>query len=116
GRRRDRAVAAKTARRSLRRVQVLRTSPTASARLARKSVRIALTSGEPAGIGPELCAAIAQRELPCELICLGDRDLISGRAQQVGLPITLREYGRKRRDRGNLTVCHIPLAVASTAG
>ncbi len=81
-----------------------------------------MTSGEPAGIGPELCAAIAQHELPCELVCLGDRDLLSRRAQQVGLPITLREYGRKRSDRGsgqgsgNLTVYHIPLAVESTAG
>lgn len=75
-----------------------------------------MTSGEPAGIGPELCAAIAQHELPCELVCLGDRDLLASRAQQVGLPLTLRDYGRRRSDRGNLTVCHIPLAVESTAG
>ena len=98
------------------------------------TVRIALTSGEPAGIGPELCIAIAQRELPCELVCLADRSLLAARAQQVGLPIELRAYdgrspsaGAELRprgqndhptghERGTLTVCHIPLAAASTAG
>jgi len=76
------------------------------------TVRIALTSGEPAGIGPELCVAIAQRELPCELVCLADRDLLTSRAQQIGLPVELRAYdsrgasaelrsngGQSRRDR-----------------
>src|SRR2546430_13041165 len=41
--------------------------------------RIALTSGEPAGIGPELCLALAREELPCELVCLADRTLLSER-------------------------------------
>ncbi len=45
--------------------------------------RIALTSGEPAGVGPELCLEIARRELPCELVCLADRDLLADRARQV---------------------------------
>jgi 4-hydroxythreonine-4-phosphate dehydrogenase len=90
------------------------------------SVRIALTSGEPAGIGPELCVAIAQRELPCELVCLADRDLLASRARQVGLPLTLRGYEfrpelrhnarHSPHERGSLTVCPIPLAVESTAG
>ncbi|MBV8911189.1 MAG: 4-hydroxythreonine-4-phosphate dehydrogenase, partial [Gammaproteobacteria bacterium] len=35
--------------------------------------RIALTSGEPAGIGPEICLALAGGELPCEIVCLADR-------------------------------------------
>jgi len=81
------------------------------------SVRIALTSGEPAGIGPELCLAIAQRELPCELVCLADRDLLAQRAQQVGLRVTLRPYGADTAgEPGALTVCHIPLAAASVPG
>jgi 4-hydroxythreonine-4-phosphate dehydrogenase len=83
------------------------------------TVRIALTSGEPAGIGPELCIAIAQRELPCELVCLGDRDLLSARAQQVGLHIRLTPFKggtRLAHERGTLTVDHVPLAVPSVAG
>ncbi|MBV8741556.1 MAG: 4-hydroxythreonine-4-phosphate dehydrogenase, partial [Sinobacteraceae bacterium] len=54
--------------------------------------RIALTSGEPAGIGPDLCLQIAARPLPCELICLADRDLLAARAQQLGINIVLRPY------------------------
>ena len=56
--------------------------------------RIALTSGEPAGIGPELCLAIARRELPCELVCLADRNLLAERAARLGLDIELRTYDR----------------------
>jgi 4-hydroxythreonine-4-phosphate dehydrogenase len=80
------------------------------------TVRVALTSGEPAGIGPELCVAIAQRELACELVCLGDRELLASRAQQVGLPIKLHAYEQGTHERGTLNVCHIPLATESTAG
>ena len=54
--------------------------------------RVALTSGEPAGIGPELCLALARDPLPCELVCLADRALLSERARQLTLPVTLRSY------------------------
>jgi 4-hydroxythreonine-4-phosphate dehydrogenase len=75
-------VAASPARRGVRGIQAL------SAPLP----RIALTSGEPAGIGPELCLAIASRELPCELVCLADRNLLAERAHRLGLNIELRDY------------------------
>ena len=92
--------------------------------------RIALTSGEPAGIGPELCLAIATRELPCELVCLADRDLLAERAKRLGLKIELREYkpapqanapadaGATRQPHvpGTLLVEHHPLAAPSTPG
>jgi 4-hydroxythreonine-4-phosphate dehydrogenase len=54
--------------------------------------RIALTSGEPAGVGPELCLALAADQLPCELVCLGDRDLLAERARELRLPTALRAY------------------------
>ena len=57
--------------------------------------RIALTSGEPAGIGPELCLALALEALPCELVCLADREMLSERATQLNLAVTLRSYGRQ---------------------
>jgi 4-hydroxythreonine-4-phosphate dehydrogenase len=105
-------VAASPARRGLRGIQAL------SAPLP----RIALTSGEPAGIGPELCLAIATRELPCELVCLADRNLLAERAKHLGLKIELREYkappsdARHRHQPGTLLVEHHPLAVPSTPG
>ena len=39
---------------------------------------IALTSGEPAGIGPELCARIAREPLPARVVVIGDRSLFNG--------------------------------------
>jgi 4-hydroxythreonine-4-phosphate dehydrogenase len=39
---------------------------------------IALTSGEPAGIGPELCLKLAAERLPARLVAIGDRALLQG--------------------------------------
>jgi 4-hydroxythreonine-4-phosphate dehydrogenase len=80
--------------------------------------RLALTSGEPAGIGPELCLAMAHRELACELVCLADRNLLAERAERLGLAVELRDYTGVARphEPGTLTVEHHPLGAASTAG
>ena len=84
--------------------------------------RIALTSGEPAGIGPELCLALATRELPCELVCLGDRQLLEERAAALRLGVRLRNYQpvaapqAAAHRRGELSVAHVPLAVPSVPG
>ena len=81
--------------------------------------RIALTSGEPAGIGPELCLAAARATFPVELVCLADRTLLAERARQLGWQITLRDYDpdtRQKHEPNTLTVLHRPLAVPSKAG
>jgi 4-hydroxythreonine-4-phosphate dehydrogenase len=80
-----------------------------------------LTSGEPAGIGPELCLALAARELPCELVCLGDESLLRERAQRLGLKVTLHTYqgahaARSAHVPGTLEVAHEPLAAPSAPG
>ncbi len=54
--------------------------------------RIALTAGEPAGIGPELCIQLAQRPHPAELVVLADPHLLQQRAVQLGLPLRLLNY------------------------
>lgn len=47
---------------------------------------IALTSGEPAGIGPELCAKIAREDLPARIVVIGDRALLNaGEVEHVSL-------------------------------
>jgi 4-hydroxythreonine-4-phosphate dehydrogenase len=49
---------------------------------------IAITAGEPAGIGPELVAKLAQRHraqpFHARLVVLGDYDLLTARAQRIG--------------------------------
>lgn len=54
--------------------------------------RIALTSGEPAGIGPDLCAQLAQQPHAADLVVLGDPELLVARARQLRIELKLDEY------------------------
>ncbi len=49
-----------------------------------------ISSGEPAGVGPELCLALAGSELPLVVMC--DKSLLEKRAKQLGLSIILNDY------------------------
>jgi len=51
--------------------------------------RIVLTSGEPAGIGPDLCVALTQSIQASEIIVIVDPNLIAERAKQLGISIEL---------------------------
>jgi 4-hydroxythreonine-4-phosphate dehydrogenase len=72
---------------------------------------LALTSGEPAGIGPDLCvmlaAKFAAQDPGFDVLCLADRTLLDARAAQLGL--TLHATGAFRIE-------HLPLATPCTAG
>ncbi len=49
--------------------------------------RIALTAGEPAGIGPDLCIMLMQKQQACHISLIADPDLLLQRAAQLGLPL-----------------------------
>ena len=57
---------------------------------------IAVTSGEPAGIGPELCLRLAegsaQPRFSARLVVLGDKALLAERAQLLGARVALRDW------------------------
>ncbi|WP_220359293.1 4-hydroxythreonine-4-phosphate dehydrogenase PdxA [Alkalilimnicola ehrlichii] len=82
--------------------------------------RIAITAGEPAGIGPDLCAMIAQQAHHAELVVIADKALLAARAAQLGLPLTLRTFDasapRQRQAAGQLQVLHTPLHTPVAAG
>jgi 4-hydroxythreonine-4-phosphate dehydrogenase len=48
---------------------------------------IALTSGEPAGIGPELCVRVAREARGAELVVIGDRSLLAGAPRVEHVPL-----------------------------
>jgi 4-hydroxythreonine-4-phosphate dehydrogenase len=54
--------------------------------------RIAVTAGEPAGIGPDLCAIVAAGRFAAQLVFVGDRNVIAARAAGRGLPFDLPGY------------------------
>ena len=54
--------------------------------------RIALSPGEPAGIGPDLCVLLAQTAHAAELIAISDPRLLYERAEHLHLPIQLLPF------------------------
>ena len=67
-------------------------------------MKIAITSGEPAGIGPDLCALLANESYAGNVVVLGDRDLIAARAKSIVIDVSA------------LRIEHIPLVSRVTAG
>lgn len=51
-------------------------------------MKIVVTAGEPAGIGPDLCALLATESFAQSLTILGDRELIRARAAAHGVDIS----------------------------
>jgi 4-hydroxythreonine-4-phosphate dehydrogenase len=73
---------------------------------------IAVTAGEPAGIGPELCAALRDAALPARVVVIADRALLQSRTG-VAWP----DYaGGCRGAPGSVSVLHVPLAAPCVAG
>jgi 4-hydroxythreonine-4-phosphate dehydrogenase len=78
---------------------------------------IAITIGEPAGIGPDLCVRLAARNSLVRMLAVGDIDLLRARAHRLGAGVRFVPYAHG----GKLTpdafeVVHVPLAVPAAAG
>ncbi|WP_199610826.1 4-hydroxythreonine-4-phosphate dehydrogenase PdxA [Flocculibacter collagenilyticus] len=73
------------------------------------TLRIAITPGEPAGIGPDLVIQIAQQSWPVELVVCSNKQLLVQRAQQLNLPLTIFDYqpdqAAKPQAAGTITLC-----------
>ena len=77
----------------------------------------ALTSGEPAGIGPEICIAACLRGLPGRPVIIGDRALLEARARAAELDAAFVEYGEVGEGTDNvIEVVHVPLGRQVEAG
>jgi len=80
---------------------------------------LALTSGEPAGIGPDLCVQLAAMSHEFPLVVIADKNLLLERAAQLGLNLSLQDYLPGRAQvmlSGSLNVIHIPLATSCHPG
>ena len=82
--------------------------------------RIAITPGEPAGIGPDLTIAIAQQDWPVQLVVVASKELMQERAEALNLPIQLNEYEpntpAQPQTAGTLTILPVELAAPCIAG
>lgn len=78
---------------------------------------IAVTLGEPAGIGPDLCVRLAERRWAARLIGIGDIELLRDRARRLRAGVRIVPYIRGRDAApGSFEVAHFPLAVPAVPG
>ncbi len=57
-----------------------------------KIPRLAVTPGEPAGIGPDLILQLAATHQKCELIVVADKNMMQERANLLGIPVRFSDY------------------------
>lgn len=82
--------------------------------------RIALTLGEPAGIGPDLCIRIAQQVRDADIVAVADPMLLRSRAEILGLPLRIERYepgvGRSAGTPGTIKLLAVPLSGSAACG
>ncbi|HWX65302.1 MAG TPA: 4-hydroxythreonine-4-phosphate dehydrogenase PdxA [Rhodanobacter sp.] len=81
--------------------------------------RLAVTAGEPAGIGPELLIRLAATPLAASLVAVADRHLLERAAIRCGLTIELIDddgSAQTARRAGTLRLRHTPLAIDEVPG
>ena len=78
---------------------------------------LAVTAGEPAGIGPDLCLALADHDLHARIVVLGDANVLRERASLIGRSVQIIETPEvSPHCQGTLYVQHIPAAAPVVAG
>ena len=84
------------------------------------TVRIVITPGEPAGIGPDILVQLAQQAFPVELVVCADQQLLLERAKLLQLPLSLREYDPQQpaspQAAASLTIYPTPLVAKAIPG
>lgn len=81
--------------------------------------RLAVTAGEPAGVGPELVARLAASDLQADLVAITDRQALSRAAAAAGIALHIDDDTGQRighRAPGHLRVRHVPLGEVEIPG
>jgi 4-hydroxythreonine-4-phosphate dehydrogenase len=76
---------------------------------------VAVTAGEPAGIGPDLCLMLTGRKLPARIVLIADRALLEERARRLGIAAQFCDYPATAASCG-VPVLHVPLARTAVPG
>jgi 4-hydroxythreonine-4-phosphate dehydrogenase len=81
------------------------------------ALKLAITPGEPAGIGPELVVRLAQNVRPVGWVVVADTGLLTRTAGRLGLRLdTDAELANPATGPGRLTVLHTPLGALEQPG
>ena len=71
---------------------------------------LALTPGEPAGIGPDVALSLTQQPMDCDLVLIADPAVLTARAAQLGLPFSAKTWPGKAG--GTPAIYVVPIATA----
>ena len=80
---------------------------------------LAITSGEPAGIGPDLCVQLADTSFGIPFVVIADKKLLRRRAAQLGIGIEITDFVAGQeivRHPGTLPVIDVPLVAECYPG
>jgi len=79
---------------------------------------IALSVGEPAGIGPDIAIKLAQQALPCSLVAVANSELLLERAKHLGLSLKIKPFTTNMdlHQAGSLIVYDLQLQVPVVPG
>ena len=78
--------------------------------------RIIITSGEPAGIGPDIIAAIKPGDFDASLVVIGDRELLESRTQALGSKIRFCDDADTAKAENTIQLIHQPLTSPCVPG
>jgi len=80
-------------------------------------IRLAITPGEPAGIGPDLTCTLQPGDFPVELVLVASRELLTERATLLGFPADWPDYQPGMpADAGQISLLDTPLAAPVRPG
>ena len=82
--------------------------------------RIAITSGEPAGIGPDICVLLSQLDIAANITIIGDIEVLTNRAKEINVSFKVEPYQitntAETHRKNQLKILHIPTLETVTVG
>lgn len=81
--------------------------------------RLALTVGEPSGIGPDLTVQLAMTAQASQIVAVCDQDLLIRRAKHLGLELSIKPFNpddHSPAKAGEIWVKHVPMHTPETIG
>ncbi len=83
--------------------------------MTNKPPHIAITTGEPAGVGPDICIQLTQQYFDARITLIGDKNMLMRRAKSLGMHFNVTDYPATNSDNA-ISILHIPTAAQVQAG
>ncbi len=81
-----------------------------------KKITLAVTPGDPAGIGPDLTVALANQQQDCRIVAICDRRVLEERAEKLGVNAKFPDFNHESSLDSSLEVLNIQYQVSPTPG